>query len=62
MGTSKRTRQQVQLVGVEAAPAFAVETSLHGRDRRLGEGVAGELAEAVGHLLLGPALALPDGL
>ena len=55
-------REQVQLVGVEAAPALAVETSLHGRDRRLGERVAGELGEAVGHLLLGPALALPDGL
>ena len=29
--------EQVQLVGVEAPPALAVEAAFHGRDRRLGE-------------------------
>ncbi len=55
-------RQQVELVGVEAPPPFAVEASLHGRDRRLRELVTGELCEPVGDGLLGHAPPLPDGL
>ena len=48
-------------MGVEAPSAFAVEAAFHGRDRRLGQNVAGEPAEVVGDFLLGPAFAFPDG-
>ena len=48
-------------MGVEAPAAFPVEAALHGRDGRLRQDVAGEPAQVVGDLLLGPAVALPDG-
>ena len=54
--------QQVELMGVESAPADAVEATFHGRDRSLGKAVAGQAGQSVGNVLLRHAPAFPDHL
>ena len=54
--------QQVELVGVESSAPVAVEAALHGRDRRLGEPMAGEPGQTLGDVLLGHPPAFPDRL